>query len=80
MGEGDVEWKEILPLLTGPAGTEWFIIEQESYALPAAVLHWKSPARRAEGGGARLGSMDRSQHPGRSRAIRACLDFGPVPG
>jgi len=34
LGEGDVDWKEILPLLKGPAGTEWFIIEQESYAFP----------------------------------------------
>lgn len=34
LGEGDVNWKEILPLLRGPARTQWYIIEQESYAYP----------------------------------------------
>jgi sugar phosphate isomerase/epimerase len=34
LGEGDVNWKEVIPLLRGKAGTEWFIIEQESYAFP----------------------------------------------
>jgi len=34
LGEGDVKWKEILPLLKGEARTQWYIIEQESYAYP----------------------------------------------
>lgn len=34
LGEGDVNWKEVIPLLKGKAGTEWYIIEQESYAFP----------------------------------------------
>ncbi len=34
MGEGDVNWKEVLPLIRGKAGTKWFIIEQESYPIP----------------------------------------------
>lgn len=34
LGEGDVNWKELLPLLKGKAGVKWFIIEQESYAYP----------------------------------------------
>lgn len=34
LGEGDVNWKEVVPLLKGKAGTEWYIVEQESYAYP----------------------------------------------
>lgn len=34
LGEGDVKWDEVLPLILGPAGTKYFIIEQESYAFP----------------------------------------------
>jgi sugar phosphate isomerase/epimerase len=31
LGEGDVHWNEVLPLILGSAGTRYFIIEQESY-------------------------------------------------
>lgn len=34
LGEGDVHWNEVLPLITGPAGTRYFIIEQETYPYP----------------------------------------------
>ncbi|NLC58398.1 MAG: sugar phosphate isomerase/epimerase [Armatimonadetes bacterium] len=34
VGEGDVKWAEILSLLRRTANTEWYIIEQESYAYP----------------------------------------------
>jgi sugar phosphate isomerase/epimerase len=34
LGEGDVHWNDVLPLILGPAGTKYFIIEQESYAYP----------------------------------------------
>lgn len=34
LGEGDVDWKKVVPLLKGKAGTQWYIIEQESYAYP----------------------------------------------
>jgi sugar phosphate isomerase/epimerase len=34
LGEGEVNWKELLPLIKGKAGTRWFIIEQESYKHP----------------------------------------------
>jgi sugar phosphate isomerase/epimerase len=37
LGEGDIDWKEVLPLLKGKAGTEWFIIEYESDAFPPLV-------------------------------------------
>jgi sugar phosphate isomerase/epimerase len=37
LGEGDVKWDEVLPLILGPAGTKYFIIEQESYAYPPLV-------------------------------------------
>ena len=37
LGEGDIDWKEVLPLLKGKAGTEWFIIEYESDAYPPLV-------------------------------------------
>lgn len=37
LGEGDVPWKEVIPLLRGKAGTEWYIIEQESYPYPPLV-------------------------------------------
>ncbi len=32
LGEGDEHWNEVMPLILGPAGTRYFIIEQESYA------------------------------------------------
>lgn len=32
LGEGEVKWKEVLTLCDTVGGTEWFIIEQESYA------------------------------------------------
>jgi len=34
LGEGDVAWDEVLPLLRRTGGTQWYIIEQESYAYP----------------------------------------------
>lgn len=34
LGEGDVPWKTLLPLLRDVGRTEWFIVEQESYAYP----------------------------------------------
>jgi sugar phosphate isomerase/epimerase len=34
LGEGDEDWKAVLPLLKGKAGTRWFIIEQETYPFP----------------------------------------------
>ena len=34
LGEGDEDWKDLLPLLKGKAGTKWFIIEQETYPFP----------------------------------------------
>lgn len=34
LGEGEVNWKEVLPLLKEKAGTEWYILEQESYPVP----------------------------------------------
>lgn len=34
LGEGDVQWSDVMPLLLGKAGTKYFIIEQESYAYP----------------------------------------------
>jgi sugar phosphate isomerase/epimerase len=32
LGEGEVKWKEVLTLCDTVVGTEWLIIEQESYA------------------------------------------------
>ncbi|MCS7224954.1 MAG: sugar phosphate isomerase/epimerase [Armatimonadetes bacterium] len=34
IGEGEVPWKEFLSQCIKTGGTEWFIIEQESYAFP----------------------------------------------
>lgn len=34
LGEGDMKWKEFLALCESIGGTEWYIIEQESYAYP----------------------------------------------
>lgn len=34
IGEGDVDWKEIFELCETIGGTEWYIVEQESYAYP----------------------------------------------
>lgn len=34
IGEGDVPWKELLPLLRTTGRTRWLIVEQESYAYP----------------------------------------------
>ena len=34
IGEGDVDWKEIFGLCETIGGTEWYIVEQESYAYP----------------------------------------------
>ena len=34
IGEGDVKWPEIFELCETIAGTEWYIVEQESYAFP----------------------------------------------
>ena len=34
LGEGDVNWNEVFTLCEGSGGTEWYIVEQESYAFP----------------------------------------------
>lgn len=34
IGEGDVKWDEIFTLCETVGGTEWYIVEQESYAYP----------------------------------------------
>ena len=34
LGEGDVDWKTIFDLCENVGGTEWYIVEQESYAYP----------------------------------------------
>jgi sugar phosphate isomerase/epimerase len=34
IGEGDVPWNEIFALCESIGGTEWYIVEQESYAYP----------------------------------------------
>lgn len=34
IGEGDVNWQEIFTLCEEIGGTEWYIVEQESYAYP----------------------------------------------
>lgn len=37
LGEGDVDWKAVVPLMKGKAGVKWYIIEQESYPFPSLV-------------------------------------------
>lgn len=32
VGEGDVKWKKVFELCEKPGGTDWYIVEQESYA------------------------------------------------
>ncbi len=34
LGEGEVKWREVLTVCSEIGGTEWFIIEQETYAYP----------------------------------------------
>jgi sugar phosphate isomerase/epimerase len=34
VGEGDVDWSEVFDLCESVGGTEWYIVEQESYAYP----------------------------------------------
>ncbi|HEY3325307.1 MAG TPA: sugar phosphate isomerase/epimerase [Planctomycetota bacterium] len=34
IGQGDVEWKELFELCENVGGTQWYIVEQESYANP----------------------------------------------
>ncbi|MDE2126952.1 MAG: sugar phosphate isomerase/epimerase [Armatimonadetes bacterium] len=34
IGEGDIPWQEIFRLCETSAGTQWYIVEQESYAFP----------------------------------------------
>jgi len=34
IGEGDMKWKEFFSLCETVGGTEWYIVEQESYAFP----------------------------------------------
>jgi len=34
VGEGDVDWEEVFELCETVGGTEWYIVEQESYAYP----------------------------------------------
>ncbi len=37
LGEGDENWKEVLPILKHKTATRWFIIEQETYPFPPLV-------------------------------------------
>lgn len=32
LGEGEMKWKELFPLCKSVGGTQWYIVEQESYA------------------------------------------------
>lgn len=41
IGEGDVNWKEIFRLCQEVGATEWYIVEQESYAYPPMECVWK---------------------------------------
>lgn len=34
LGEGEVRWKEVFEICETIGGTEWYIVEQESYAMP----------------------------------------------
>ena len=34
IGEGDVRWEDVFRLCESTGGTEWYIVEQESYAFP----------------------------------------------
>jgi len=34
LGEGEVRWRELIDLCEEVGGTEWYIVEQESYAYP----------------------------------------------
>jgi sugar phosphate isomerase/epimerase len=34
IGEGDVRWDEVFALCEGQGGTEWYIVEQETYSHP----------------------------------------------
>lgn len=34
VGEGDVPWSEVFEICEGAGSTEWYIVEQESYAVP----------------------------------------------
>ena len=34
IGEGEVRWDDLFALCESTAGTEWYIVEQESYAFP----------------------------------------------
>jgi len=34
VGEGEVPWEKVFVLCETAAGTEWYIVEQESYAFP----------------------------------------------
>jgi len=34
IGEGDVPWEQVFELCEGIGGTQWYIVEQESYAYP----------------------------------------------
>jgi sugar phosphate isomerase/epimerase len=31
VGQGTVKWEEVFRLCEAPGGTEWYIVEQESY-------------------------------------------------
>ncbi len=37
LGEGNVDWKAIIPIFKSKPGPRWFIIEQESYPFPSLV-------------------------------------------
>jgi sugar phosphate isomerase/epimerase len=34
IGEGDVDWQQVFELCESVGGTEWYIVEQESYPYP----------------------------------------------
>jgi sugar phosphate isomerase/epimerase len=34
IGEGDMKWKQFFKLCETVGGTQWYIVEQESYAYP----------------------------------------------
>lgn len=37
LGEGDEDWKTVIPILKGRHGPKWLIIEQENYPFPSLV-------------------------------------------
>ncbi len=41
IGEGDVNWEKVFRLCEEKGGTDWYIVEQESYARPPMECAWK---------------------------------------